>query len=140
MCGLGLPPSKFLIYILNYMGCECWLGIPPDSRLLWYFYSPAHYEHKVSYSIGLMLCYNCQEEYLKVPFRGCWKGSSQRWFHVNFDDMPQWLHKHLLPPLIKDKWKGPEEMPQLKALIKRVTELRQAGLKACHRAKEFILW
>jgi hypothetical protein len=49
MCGLGLPPSKFLVSVLNYMGCELvhrhpnaitilncfsmlceyWLGIPP---------------------------------------------------------------------------------------------------------------
>jgi hypothetical protein len=53
MAGLGLPPSKFLISILNYlrcelvhlnpnaittlscfsMMCECWLGIPPDNSL-----------------------------------------------------------------------------------------------------------
>jgi hypothetical protein len=50
---LGLPPSKFLAAIMNYLGyslahfnanaitalssfvmlCECWLGIPPDSSL-----------------------------------------------------------------------------------------------------------
>jgi hypothetical protein len=59
--GLGLPPSKFLAVIMNYLGyslvhfnanaitavssfvmmCECWLGIPPDSRLFWYYYSPS---------------------------------------------------------------------------------------------------
>jgi hypothetical protein len=53
MCGLGLPPSKFLVSILNYIGCElvylhpnaifalscfsmlceCWLDIPPDTSL-----------------------------------------------------------------------------------------------------------
>jgi hypothetical protein len=53
MCGLDLPPSKFLISILNYLGhelihlnpnaiavlscinmlCECWLGIPPNTNL-----------------------------------------------------------------------------------------------------------
>jgi hypothetical protein len=57
---LGLPPSKFLSSIMNYlecslvhlntnsvsalnsfiMLCECWLGIPPDTRLFWYYYSP----------------------------------------------------------------------------------------------------
>ena len=51
--GLGLPPSKFLSSIMNYLGCslvhlnsnavsalssfvmlcECWLGIPPDTSL-----------------------------------------------------------------------------------------------------------
>jgi hypothetical protein len=58
---LGLPPSKFLAAIMNYLGCsvvhfnanviatlsnfvmlsECWLGIPPDSNLFWYYYSPS---------------------------------------------------------------------------------------------------
>jgi hypothetical protein len=76
MCGFGLPPSKFFVSILNYLGCELvhlhlntittlscfsmvcesWLGIPPDTSLFWYFYSPAHYEHKVFSDIGLTLC------------------------------------------------------------------------------------
>jgi hypothetical protein len=30
--------------------------------------------------------------------------------------------------------------PHLKALVKRVTELCQAGLEACHCAEEFTLW
>jgi hypothetical protein len=58
---LGLPPSKFLAAIMNYlrcslvhfnaiaiialssfvMLCECWLGIPPDTSLFWYYYSPS---------------------------------------------------------------------------------------------------
>jgi hypothetical protein len=58
--GLGLPPSKFLSAIMNFLGyelvhfnpnaiivlscfvllCECWLGITPDIILFWYFYSP----------------------------------------------------------------------------------------------------
>jgi hypothetical protein len=57
---LGLPPSKFLSSIMNYLGCslvhlnanvvstlssfvmlyECWLGIPPNTSLFWYYYSP----------------------------------------------------------------------------------------------------
>jgi hypothetical protein len=41
--------------------------------------------------------------------------------------------------LIKDKQKNLEEMPRLKAMIKRVTKLRRAGLMACHYTKEFIL-
>jgi hypothetical protein len=59
--GLGLPPSKFLSSLMNYLGCslvhlnanaisalnsfamlcECWQGIPPDTSLFWYYYSPA---------------------------------------------------------------------------------------------------
>jgi hypothetical protein len=96
MCGLGLLPSKFIVSILIYIGCElvhrhldfisvlscfnmlceCWLGIPPYTSLFWYFYSPSHYECKVFCDVGLTLCHNHREEYLKVTFRGCWKGSS----------------------------------------------------------------
>jgi hypothetical protein len=58
IAGLGLPPSKFLVSILNFlrcelvhlnpntinvlscfaMLCECWLGVAPDTSLFWYFY------------------------------------------------------------------------------------------------------
>jgi hypothetical protein len=55
-------------------------------------------------------------------------------------DTPQWPNKHLLFPLIKDKRKVPEESPRLKALVKRVTELRRASLEVCHCIKEFIFW
>jgi hypothetical protein len=96
MCGLHHPLSKFLVSMLNYIGCElvhlhlnailalscfsmlceCWLGIPPNTNLFWYFYSPARFEHKVYFDIGLTLCHNHREEYLMVTFRGYWKGSS----------------------------------------------------------------
>jgi hypothetical protein len=46
--------------------------------------------------------------------------------------------KHLLP-MIADKQKDPEETPRLKALIKWVIELHQAGLEACHHVEEIIL-
>jgi hypothetical protein len=72
MCGLDLPPSAFLVSVLNYLGwelvhlhpnaiaalncfsmlCECWLDIPPDSSLFWYFYFPARYEHNVFLAWG----------------------------------------------------------------------------------------
>jgi hypothetical protein len=59
--GLSLPLSKFLVDIMNFHGyelvhfnpnaitalrcfsmlCECWLEIPIDTSLFWYFYSPA---------------------------------------------------------------------------------------------------
>jgi hypothetical protein len=59
MCELSLPPSQFLVAILNYLGyelihlylnaiaalsyfimlCKCWLGIPLGTSLFWYFYS-----------------------------------------------------------------------------------------------------
>jgi hypothetical protein len=73
--GLGLPPSKFLSRIMNYlecslvhlnpnivsalnsfvMLCECWLGIPPDTSLFWYYYSPARYTKTIFGGIGLSL-------------------------------------------------------------------------------------
>jgi hypothetical protein len=49
------------------------------------------------------------------------------------------MNKHLLPSQVDDKRKEPELMPCLKALVKRVTELRQAGLRACHFVEEFII-
>jgi hypothetical protein len=90
MCGLGQPLSKFLVSILNYLGCElihmnlnaitvlscfsmlceCWLGIPPETSLFWYFYYPSRYDKKVFVGIGLTLCHNRQEEYLNTSFRG----------------------------------------------------------------------
>jgi hypothetical protein len=59
LAGLGLPPSKFLAAIMNYLDCslvhfnanvitalssfvmlcEYWLGILLDSSLFWYYYS-----------------------------------------------------------------------------------------------------
>jgi hypothetical protein len=73
--GLGLPPSKFLSSVMSYLGCslvhlnatavsalssfamlcECWLGIPPDTSLFWYYYSPARYFKIIFGGIGLSL-------------------------------------------------------------------------------------
>jgi hypothetical protein len=91
MCGLDLPPSKFLVAILNYLGCElihlhlnaisalscfstlceCWIGIPPDTSLYWYFYSLSRNENKLFYGLGLTLRCNNQDEYSKATFKGC---------------------------------------------------------------------
>jgi hypothetical protein len=49
------------------------------------------------------------------------------------------MNKHLLPPQIDDKWRQPEMMPRLQALVNRMAELYQTGLRACHYAEEFIL-
>jgi hypothetical protein len=82
LAGLGLPPSKFLAAIMNYLGCslvhfntnaitalnsfvmlcECWLEIPPDSSLFWYYYSPSLRHHR-------------RNEYILTLFKGCWKNS-----------------------------------------------------------------
>jgi hypothetical protein len=54
--------------------------------------------------------------------------------------LPQWTNKHLLSPQIDDKWEEPKIVPHLTTLVKRVTELRQVGLQACHYAEKFTLW
>jgi hypothetical protein len=46
---------------------------------------------------------------------------------------PPWVNKLLFPPAIKNK------RMELPALIKRVAELRHAGLKVCHYVEEFSL-
>jgi hypothetical protein len=75
VAGLGLSPRKFLSRIMNYLGCslvhlnpntifklssfvmlcECWLGIPPDTSLLRYYYSPARYTKTIFGGIDLSL-------------------------------------------------------------------------------------
>jgi hypothetical protein len=93
--GLGLPPSKFLAAIMNYLGCslihfnanalaalssfvmlcKCWLGILPDSNLFWYYYSPFWYAKFIYGEIGLSLHHHRQDEYISALFKGCWKHS-----------------------------------------------------------------
>jgi hypothetical protein len=88
---LGLPPSKFLVSILNFlrcelvhlnpnaiaalscfdMLCECWLGIPPDTSLFWYFYGLAQYCKHIFSRIGMLLHRHHWQEYLDARFRGC---------------------------------------------------------------------
>jgi hypothetical protein len=150
--GLGLPPSKFLVSILNFLGCEmvhlnanviaalscftmlceCRLGIAPDTSLFLYLYSLARYNKTVYSRIGLSLRHNCREGYLDATFKGSWRGASQRWFLVDIHVPPQWANKHLLPPLIDNKRGEPKMTLRLAALVKRVGELPDAGLRACH--------
>jgi hypothetical protein len=88
ICGLGLPCSKYLVTILGYLGCklihlnsniiaalsllymlcECCLGIPPDTSLFWYYYSPTRYDQKLFFGLGLSLWQNRKDEYLKATF------------------------------------------------------------------------
>jgi hypothetical protein len=87
---LGLPPSKFLVSIMNFLGCslmhfnpnsivalssfamlcERWLGIPPDSRLFWYYYFSVCYVQVIYGGIGLSLRHHHWEEYIKASFKG----------------------------------------------------------------------
>jgi hypothetical protein len=158
--GLGLPPSKFLVSILNFLKCklvhlnlnviatlscftmlyECWLMIAPHTCLFSYYYSSARYEKTVFSGIVLSLHRHRQQEYLDATFRGSQKGTSQKWFLIGMHTAPQWTNKHLLPPHIDDKQREPKMTPCMQqALVNRVAELHQAGLRACHCAEEFTL-
>jgi hypothetical protein len=95
--GLGLPLSKFLSSVMSYLGCspvhlnanavsalssfamlcKCWLGIPPDTSLFWYHYSPARYSKTIFGGIDLSLRHKCRDEYIKAIFKSCWKGAQQ---------------------------------------------------------------
>jgi hypothetical protein len=160
VAGVGLPPNKFLPSIMNYlrcslvhlnsnailalssfvMLCECWLGIPSDTSLFWYYYSPAWYTKTIFSRIGFSLRRNRRDEYIKATFKGCWKGAQQKWILIDMHDQPLWVNKLLFPPAIKNKRSEPPMTNRLVALTKHVAELRQAGLEACHCVKEFYLW
>jgi hypothetical protein len=45
----------------------------------------------------------------------------------------------MFPPAIKDRRKEPLMTDSLAALVRRIAELCQAGLEACHCTKEFYL-
>jgi hypothetical protein len=157
--GLGLHPSKFLSSVMSYLGCslvhlnasvvsalssfamlcECWLGIPPDTSLFWYYYSPARYSKTIIGGIGLSLWRKCRDEYIKATFKSCWKGAQQKWIQVDMHVEPPWVNKLLFPPAIKDQRKEPLMTDHLAALVRRFAELRQAGLEACDCAEEFYL-
>jgi hypothetical protein len=142
--GVGLPPNKFLSGIMNYLGCslvhlnsnavaalssfvmlcECWLGIPSDTSLFWYYYSPARYTKTIFSGIGFSLRCNRMDEYIKATFKGCWKGAQQKWILVDMHDQPSWVNKLLFPPTIKNKRSEPPMTDRLAVLIKRVAELR----------------
>jgi hypothetical protein len=143
IAGLSLPPSKFLVAIMNFLGCElvhfnpnaitalscfsmlceCWLEIPTDTSLFWYFYSPVRYNKVVYSGIGLSLHRHCSQEYIDTTFRSSWRGSLPRWFLVDM---------LVLPPLIDDKRGEPKVTPRLTALVKRVAKLYNTGLQTCH--------
>jgi hypothetical protein len=54
-------------------------------------------------------------------------------------NQPPWVNKLLFPPAIKNKQTEPPMSDRLVALTKRVAELCQAGLEACHCVEEFFV-
>jgi hypothetical protein len=89
--------------------------------------------------IGLSLHRHRSQQYIDATFKSSWKDSQKKCFFVNMHVEPQWVNKLLFPPLVKDKWGELPMTPCLAALVKRVVELCEAGLKAYHRTKEFTL-
>jgi hypothetical protein len=98
------------------MLCECWLGIPPDTSLFWYYYSPARYSKTIFGGIGLSLRRKCRDEYIKATFKRCWKGAQQKWILVDMHIEPPWVNKLLFTPAIKDQRKEPPMTDRLDAL------------------------
>jgi hypothetical protein len=159
VAGLGLPPSKFLISIMNFLRCElihlnpntitalicftilceCSLRITSNTSMFWYFYSLARYDKTIFSGIGLLLCHHHRKEYPDATFKGSWKGASQKWFLVDMHVLPQWVKKHLLPLHINDKRGEPKMTLRLAPLVNWVTELYKADLRACHCVEEFTL-
>jgi hypothetical protein len=153
---LGLPPSKFLAAIMNYLGCslvhfnanaivmfntfimlcECWLGIPPDSSLFWYYYSSSRYTKFIYGGIRLSLRRHRWDEYITALFKGCWKHSQKKWFLIDMHVQPLWENKLLFPPVVKAQRQESSMNARLAALVNRVSKLRRVGLKACHCVEE----
>jgi hypothetical protein len=122
---LGLPspppPSKFLAAIINYLGyslvhfnanaipvlgsfmmmCECRLGIPLDSSLFWYYYSPSRYAKFIYGGIGLSLRRHRWDEYILALLKGCWTNSQKKWFLVDMHVQPSCENKLMFPPVIE---------------------------------------
>jgi hypothetical protein len=61
------------------------------------------------------------------------------WILVHMHKPTPWGNMLLFPPIIKDKRNEPPMNDRLTALVKRVAELREAGLKVCHCVEEFHL-
>jgi hypothetical protein len=157
VAGLGLPASKFLVAITNFlvcelvhfnsnaittlscftMLCECWLGTAPDTSLFWYFYSLARYNKVVYSKIGLSLRRHLIHEYIDASFKSSWQGSQSKWFLVDMHVEPQWANMQLYRPLVDKKLGEPKMTPCLAALVKRVAELCSISLLACHCVEEF---
>jgi hypothetical protein len=53
-------------------------------------------------------------------------------------DAPQWSNKHLLLPLVDDKWKMSVVKPRLEELVTCMAPLCKVGVEVCHCAEEFI--
>jgi hypothetical protein len=89
IAGLGLPPNKFFVAIMDFLGCEfvhfnlnaivafscftmlceCWLGIALDTSLFWYFYNPTCYDKTIYSGIEMSLCHHRRKAYIDATFK-----------------------------------------------------------------------
>jgi hypothetical protein len=129
-CSLVHHNTNVVSALNNFiMMCECWLRIPLDTSLFWYYYySPARYTKTIFDGIGLSSWRKRSDEYVKATFKRCWKGAQQRWTLVDMHDQPPWVNKLLFPLAIKNKRMEPSMIDRLAALTKRIAELCQASL------------
>jgi hypothetical protein len=114
-------------------------GNPARFQPFWYYYSTACYSQTIYGGIRLSLRCHRQEEYIKASFKGYWKHSKRRWVLVDMHSPAPWENMLLYPLVLKDQRKELPMTARLSALVKRVVELYQAGLEACHCVKEFHL-
>jgi hypothetical protein len=87
----------------------------------------------------LLLRRHRSQQYIDDTLKSFWNDSQKKWFLVDMHIQLQWVKKLRFPPFVKEKRGVPPMTPRLAALVKRVAELREARLKACHCAEEFTL-
>jgi hypothetical protein len=95
--GLGLPPGKFLSSVMSYLGCslvhlnanavstlnsfamlcECWLGIPPNTSLFWYYYSNARYSKTILVGSAFLCDVSAEMNISKPPSNATGRGLSR---------------------------------------------------------------
>jgi hypothetical protein len=88
---------------------------------------------------ALSLHHHRHDEHILASFKSCWKGSQERCILVDMHKPAPWGNTLMFPSIIKDKWNEPPMNDCLTALVKRVAELCEAELKACHCVDEFHL-
>jgi hypothetical protein len=66
-----LNPNAISALSSFVMLCECWLGIAPETSLLWYYDSLVRYSKVFYGGIGLSLRRHRLDEYILASFKSC---------------------------------------------------------------------
>jgi hypothetical protein len=81
-----------------------------------------------------------QREYITFPIKSSWKGYEKKWFYIRLGDDSVIKGKGLMR-VVSDIWKTlPTVTDKMKSRIKRIRELREAGLTAAHVVDTFVRW